>query len=127
MGVARPEDISIEFGRRYNARDAAGLLELYHDDAVFTLDGVTIARGKAEIAVAQAPFLSAPFRIEINCASCHVAGDTALVCSAWRLINPDGSAAQSGRSAEVMKRGADGLWRFRIDDASYASRHAQAA
>lgn len=126
MGVKRPEDISAEFGRRYNARDAAGLLELYHEDAVFTLDGVTIARGKAEIAVAQAPFLAAPFKIEIICECCHVASDTALVCSAWTLAGPEGPA-QRGRSAEVLTRGGDGLWRFQIDDASYASRHATGA
>jgi uncharacterized protein (TIGR02246 family) len=123
MGVKRPEEISAEFGRRYNARNAGGLLELYHDDAVFTFDGRTIARGKAEIAVAHAPFLSAPFKIEIICESCYLAGDTALVCSAWALLGPDGSA-QRGRSAEVLTRGGDGLWRFQIDDASYASRHA---
>lgn len=122
MAVNRPEEISAEFGRRYNARDAAGLLELYHDDAVFTLDGSTIARGKAEIAVAQAPFLSAPFKIEIICESCYVSGETALVCSAWTLVGP-GGPAQSGRSAEVLTRGRDGLWRFQIDDASYASRN----
>lgn len=126
MAVKRPEDISAEFGRLYNARDAAGLLELYHDDAVFTFDGRTIARGKAEIKVAHAPFMSAPFRIEIICESCYVTGDTALVCSAWSLMGPDG-AAQRGRSAEVLKQGNDGLWRFQIDDASYASRHATSA
>jgi uncharacterized protein (TIGR02246 family) len=126
MGVTRAEDISAEFGKRYNARDAAGLLELYHEDAVFTLDGSTIARGKAEIAVAQAPFLSAPFKLDIRCSDCHVAGNTALVCSSWKLVGPSGGVERSGHSAEVLKRGADGLWRFQIDDASFASRHAAA-
>jgi len=41
------------------------------------------------------------------------------------LTAPDGSAAMQGGSAEVLRRGADGRWRFVIDDATFSSRAAK--
>jgi uncharacterized protein (TIGR02246 family) len=122
MGVRDPRDISAAFGRHFNARDKAGLLSLYEDAAVFTLDGATVARGKGEIEQAMGPILEGPLKIKIGCTCAHQAGDTAIVRSDWTLTAPDGSVASTGASAEVLHKSADGLWRFIIDDASFASR-----
>ncbi len=122
MGVKRPQDISSTFAALLNARDKAGLLALYNDDAVLTIDGATVARGKAEIETMVAPFFDGPLKLEAKCVACHEAGETALVRNEWKLIAPDGSIAMSGAAAEVVRRGSDGLWRFAVDDATFASR-----
>jgi uncharacterized protein (TIGR02246 family) len=122
MGVKRPQDISSTFAALLNARDRSGLLALYTDDAVLTIDGATVARGKAEIGKMVAPFFDGPLKLQAKCVAWHEAGDTALVRNDWTLNAADGSVAMAGKAAEVLRRGADGLWRLAIDDATFASR-----
>jgi len=122
MAVATPADMPATFARLFNARDLGGLVGLYSDDAVLTLDGAAVARGHGEIERMIVPLLSGPLQIAIHCATCHERGDVALVRSDWKLIGPDGAVAMAGASAEVLRRGADGRWRFVIDDACFASR-----
>jgi len=124
MSVKHPSEISAAFAKLYNDRNKSGLLDLYAPDAVFTFDGTATAQGKVEIEKAVAPFFDQPLKITIACVSCHQAGDTALVRSDWTLTAPDGSIARKGVSAEVLRRGADGLWRYIVDDATFASRTA---
>jgi uncharacterized protein (TIGR02246 family) len=122
MGVRKPEDISEMFGAYFNKRDKAALLALYTDTAILTVDGTAVARGKAEIDGMVTPFFQSPLKIAIKCVCCHQHGDTALVRSDWKLTGPDGAMAMAGSSAEVLRKGADGLWRFIVDDATFASR-----
>jgi uncharacterized protein (TIGR02246 family) len=122
MGARRPQEISSTFATLLNARDKAGLLALYADDAILTIDGAAVARGKPEIEKMVAPFFEGPLKLEAKCVSCHEAGDTALIRNEWKLIGPDGSVAMAGVAAEVLRRGADGLWRFAVDDATFVSR-----
>jgi uncharacterized protein (TIGR02246 family) len=122
MGVRQPADISEMFGTHFNKRDKAALLALYTDTAILTIDGTAVARGKAEIDAMVTPFFQGPLKITIKCVLCHQLNDTALVRSDWKLTGPDGAMAMAGSSAEVLRKGADGLWRFIIDDATLASR-----
>ena len=55
MSVKRPSDISATFAKLLNNRDRRELLDLYLDDAILTVDGATIARGKKEIEKMVAP------------------------------------------------------------------------
>jgi uncharacterized protein (TIGR02246 family) len=122
MGVASPELMDKAFAGRFNARDAAGLLDLYAADALFTFDGVAKAEGKEQIAAALAGFLASPLKLRGNYVAVHVAGDTALCRLKWDLLDPSGAVNSSGVSAEVLRRGADGKWRFQIDDATGGGR-----
>lgn len=126
MGVKTPADMSATFGRLFNARDKAGLLALYADGAMLTIDGAETARGHAAIGALMAPMLESPLKISARCSFCHENGDTAIVRTDWTLTAPDGSTAMQGASAEVLRRGADGLWRFVIDDATFSSRPGKA-
>jgi ketosteroid isomerase-like protein len=67
-------------------------------------------------------FLSSPMRLRGKYESVLVAGDVALCSLRWEMLDPDGWIDQDGLSVEVLKRGADGKWRFAIDDATGASR-----
>ena len=122
MGVRQPKDISEAFGVAFNKREKAALLALYSDTATLTIDGTSVARGKAEIDQMVSPFFDSPLTIAIKCVSCQQRGDIALVRSDWKLTGPDGSVAMAGSSAEVLCKEADGLWRFVFDDATFASR-----
>lgn len=122
MGVNSPTEISETFGNLFNARDREGLLDLYVADGVLTIDGEASAQGGAAIGEMMAEMLDGPLTISTKCATCHENGDTALVRTDWVLTAPDGSVAMTGSSAEVLVRGADGQWRFIIDDATFSSR-----
>ncbi len=122
MGVNSPKDMSATFGRLFNARDKEGMLALYAEDGVLTIDGTEIARGKAAIGAMMAPMLDSPLTIATGCSICHENGSTAIVRTDWTLTAPDGSVAMTGSSAEVLRKEADGKWRFVIDDASFSSR-----
>ena len=122
MGARLPTEISEIFGARFNARDKSALLALYTDTALLTIDGIAVARGKAEIDRMITPFLEGPLKIDIRCVSCHQQGDIALVRSDWKLSEPNGAVAMAGASAEVIRKEADGLWRFIFDDDTFASR-----
>jgi uncharacterized protein (TIGR02246 family) len=124
MGVAAPEQMASVFERLFNARDTAGLLELYARDAVFTFDGESKAVGLQQIEGALAGFLSAPLKFKGHYVNVHVSGDTALARMKYELIDEAAGTTTAGVSTEVMRRGPDGLWRFIIDDAGGGSRPA---
>jgi uncharacterized protein (TIGR02246 family) len=125
MVVNTPREMSATFAKLFNARDEAGLMALYADDAILTIDGAEAARGHAAIGKMMAPMLESPLKIAARCSACHENGDTAIVRTDWTLSAPDGSLAMQGASAEVLRRGADGHWRFVIDDATFSSRPAR--
>lgn len=125
MGVNSPSEMSETFGRLFNARDRDGLLDLYVEDGVLTIDGDASARGKQAIGEMLAPMLDGPLKVETRCATCHENGDTAIVRTDWVLTEPGGAVAMTGSSAEVLRREADGQWRFVIDDATFSSRSDQ--
>lgn len=125
MGVASPELMAEAFTERFNARDSAGLVELYTEDAVFTYDGIEKATGKSQIDGAVSGFMAAGLTFRGRFVSVYVAGDTALTRMKWELIEPSGAQMATGISAEVLRRGADGKWRFLIDDAGGGSRPAE--
>lgn len=122
MGVSSPDQMDKVFGERFNARDAKGLLELYEPNAVFTFDGESKAVGTEQIEGALAGFLAAPLKFEGSYVNVYVTGDTALARMKYKLHDSQAGTTSEGISTEVMRRGADGKWRFLIDDASGGSR-----
>ena len=125
MGVKSPSDMPATFGQLFNARDRDGLLGLYAEDGMLTIDGGASAHGKTAIAEMLAPMLDGPLQISTECGACHENGDTAVVRTDWTLTGLDGEVAMTGSSAEVLRRQADGQWRFVIDDATFSSRSCQ--
>jgi uncharacterized protein (TIGR02246 family) len=124
MGVSSPEEMAEAFKQLFNDRDGAGLLALYAPDAVFTFDGVNMARGHEQIKAALEGFLASPMKLKGTYERVVTAGDTALCNLRWELLDAEGWIDQDGMSIEVLKRGGDGKWRFVIDDATGASREA---
>ncbi len=124
MGVASPELMADVFAERFNARDTAGVADLYHDEAVFTYDGIEKAVGRKHIEGAIAGFMAAGLTFKGRFVNVYIAGDTAMTRMKWELILPDGAQMSAGVSAEVLRCCPDGLWRFIIDDAGGGGRAA---
>jgi uncharacterized protein (TIGR02246 family) len=113
-----PQECIAQFGRHVAARDLAALMALYEPDAVFVPAPGVVHSGHAEIAAALGEMLALQPVMQAEVASVHSAGDVALVIVDWTLSGtaPDGSAMhQGGRSADVLRRQADGTWRVLID------------
>jgi uncharacterized protein (TIGR02246 family) len=106
------------FSEYVHARKLDELMALYEGGAVFAPQPGVVHVGTDAIRSALAQMLELAPRMQTRIASVHVAADTALVVVDWTLqgVAPDGSAVtQGGRSADVLRRGADGAWRVLID------------
>ena len=117
MGVTSPEQMTEAFAERFNARDTKGLLELYAPDAMFTFDGESRAVGLEQIESALSGFLSSSLKFRGSYVNVHIQGDLALARAKYELFDEATGVSLPGWSTEVMRRDADGKWRFLIDDA----------
>lgn len=114
--IDRPEAIPAAFTAAFNARDVEALLQLYHPDAVMSPDGSALVSG-SQIRDALNQFLALDGPIEMKLDRAVTNGDTALVVASWTLNGktPDGPLTLTGRTSDVVRKGADGGWRYQID------------
>jgi ketosteroid isomerase-like protein len=115
-----PAGVIATFGRRVNAADLDGALELYEPDAVFqpSPDGEPV-RGLDAIRTELGRFLDLGGTIECEVIKVHEAGGIALVANRWTLdaTMPDGTPFRlRGTSADVLRRRTDGSWGILVDD-----------
>lgn len=122
MGSPSPERTADAFVEKFNSGDAAGFSQLYAEDAVFTYDGLEKAVGRKQIEGALAGFIMAGLKFKGKNVGVYVVGDIALTRFKWELFDATGAMVSKGISAEVQRRGEDGLWRFIIDDSGGGSR-----
>ncbi|MGE0422507.1 MAG: nuclear transport factor 2 family protein [Reyranellaceae bacterium] len=119
--ITDPKLTAAIFGRLFNAGDVAGLLALYEADALFvTPDGQEV-RGVANIKPVIEAFLAMKATMAIEQRSCHVQGDLASISNAWTLTGGGAPPGFAGKTIEVLRRQADGSWRYIIDLPSGAS------
>jgi ketosteroid isomerase-like protein len=114
--VHEPADINRTFAAAYNARDVDALIGLYEADAiVVNMDGSrsvgidAIRHHLAELVQLGGSMTSTNlYAIEHS--------DVALVGAQWSVSFDDGREPVSGRSAEVLRRQPDALWKYIIDN-----------
>ncbi|KAI9034224.1 hypothetical protein DFJ74DRAFT_648624 [Hyaloraphidium curvatum] len=115
-----PGGLHAAFVAAFNAGDVAGLMELYEPDSAFVTAPGQVAKGLDAIRDAVLGLLAYRGKVQINTRWVTVVGDIALLHGEWNLhgTNPaDGSPAViEALDTEVARRGADGAWRFVIDD-----------
>lgn len=112
-----PADVDRLFAEALSRGDLEGALAMYEEDAVYVEEDGT-ARGHTEIRVALAALIA--LQPTLDCYEIDVVenGDTAVLRARWTFsgTRADGTAYKSaGRSIEVVRRQADGSWRFTID------------
>lgn len=119
MPARQPEDCDRLFAEGVNAGDAEAVAALYEEGGCLVQrEGLAI--GPAAIRTVISRMLAAR-----PCLSCNVrrvvrsGEDLALLYNDWSLssVGPDGQAVQrKGQALELVRRQADGTWRFVIDD-----------
>jgi uncharacterized protein (TIGR02246 family) len=119
MSAQSPEEIHRAFTAAFNAGDMAALLDLYEPDASIAPAPGEIVTGLEAIREALAGFLALNGQMSIETLRVIPSGDVALLHGMWLLTgaSPDGSPLElAGRNTEIVRRQADGSWRFVVDN-----------
>ena len=121
MTARVPEDVDRLFGELVNAGNLEALIDLYEPGASLLQADGSAAVGHAEIRRALGELLGSKPRIQMKTARVAKGGggDLAVLYSEWLLATTGSDGAReevSGKSVEVVRRQADGTWRFAIDD-----------
>jgi ketosteroid isomerase-like protein len=119
MAVRAPEEMHPAFQAAFNARDLDALLALYEEGAALTPQPGVAVVGHAAIREALGGFLGLNGPITMTTKTIIPAGDLALLHAEWTLdgTGPDGNPVSlAARSSEVVRRQADGTWRYIIDN-----------
>ncbi|GAA3595520.1 hypothetical protein GCM10022419_093520 [Nonomuraea rosea] len=116
--VGDPDSPASRFVAAMNAGDAQALDRLYEDDGVLVPVPGHPVTGPARLAANQhLQSLGLPMRARPR--HVYVSGDIALLIVDWSISGTarDGSAVDmSGTATDVVRRGADGRWRYVIDN-----------
>ncbi len=119
MAAREPKQVQQLFAERFRAGDLDGLIELYEPDAVLVVQPGQVVRGTDAIREALGGYLALKGDFQLQPPQIVEAGDLALLCAQWTLdaTGLDGQPlALRGATADVVRRQADGSWRFAIDN-----------
>jgi ketosteroid isomerase-like protein len=115
MGVPRPSEINAAFADGFNRRDVDGLLALYESDAaVVEIDG-SVSSGPAAVRDHLERLVALGGTMTSTNLTSVEAGEIALVTAEWVIVDSSVAPSITGRSAEVLRRQADGGWVYVID------------
>lgn len=118
-GVTDPHQLHTAFMAATNDHDVEAMLALYEPGGTAVgLDGAEV-RGPEALRAMVVGLTTAIRRIEGGTRKVVVAGDLALSSGTWTadVVLVDGTVVQqSGVTAEVSRRQADGTWKFVVDD-----------
>ena len=116
---AEPEDMAAALLERFNSGKVSAMMALYEPEAVLIAkDGRTVT-GRTQIAAELERDLRLGLPLEARARHVFVAGDIAEIVLDWSIdgTGPDGKHVHLGGSAsDILRRGADGLWRYLIDN-----------
>ncbi|GAA4260811.1 hypothetical protein GCM10022255_090960 [Dactylosporangium darangshiense] len=115
-----PEGVVASLLERFNSGKVSAMMIGYEPEAVFIAkDGRTVT-DHTEIAAELERDLSLGLPLEAKARHVFVAGDIAQIVLDWSIdgTGPDGKHVHLGGSAsDVVRHGADGFWRYVIDNA----------
>ena len=113
MSRATPEQLLKSIVDGINTGDIEALMTLYEPDAAFASQPGSLAHGPAGVRDSIGAFLAMKGTLVLE------AGGLALVVGVWSFAGTgsDGNPVTlTGRNADVLRRQADGSWRFVIDN-----------
>ncbi len=111
MGASEPGQVAESWAEFFNAGDIDGLMSLYEDDAVVPWEGQSLT-GDALRSFLQG-FVDTGGKIRFTGSVAFQHGDIALIHNAWTL---DGDQPMEGMTAEIVRKQADGTWRYVVDN-----------
>ncbi|HKP18415.1 MAG TPA: nuclear transport factor 2 family protein [Gaiellaceae bacterium] len=120
MAVMRPEEMNGAFAEAVSSGEVERVLALYEPEALLAPRPGVRASGREEIRAALAELVALGGTMASRNVWCMQVGELALLQGEWHLAGtaPDGSPLElSSRTAEVVRRQADGSWLYVIDHA----------
>ncbi|CAL9563173.1 hypothetical protein SUDANB121_04699 [Nocardiopsis dassonvillei] len=106
------------FASAFNSGDPDLVERVYEEDGILVLDPDAPLTG-ADRREGNARFMSLGVPIAVRPRHIHQAGDLAFLVVDWEVrgTGPDGREVDiRGTATDVARRGADGLWRYVIDN-----------
>jgi ketosteroid isomerase-like protein len=119
MSTATPEQVLASIVTGINSRDLDSLMPLYESEAAFATAPGSLAPGAPGISAALSGFISMDGKLDLEVTRVLEADDLALVVGVWSFdgTGPDGEPVRlEAKNADVLRRQADGSWRFVIDN-----------
>ena len=119
MPTSTPEQVLESIVTGINAGDLDSLLPLYESDAAFASEPGSLAHGAPGISQALTGFISMNGELDLEVTRVLEVDDLALVTGVWSFdgTGPDGERVHlEANNADVLRRQADGTWRFVIDN-----------
>ena len=119
MSMATPELVLKSIVDGINSGNLEALMTLYEHEAAFAAQPGNLAHGTAGIRGALGGFIAMKGTLDLKVTRVLESGGLALVVGVWTFVGtgPDGAAVKlAGKSADVLRRQADGTWRFVIDN-----------
>jgi uncharacterized protein (TIGR02246 family) len=119
MSRETPEQVLKAIVDGINTGNLDGLMTLYEPDAAFAAQPGNLAHGPVGVRQALGAFIAMKGTLDLKVTRVLEASGLALVAGTWSFTGtaPDGAAVTlTGRNADVLRRQADGSWRFVIDN-----------
>jgi uncharacterized protein (TIGR02246 family) len=120
MPARKPEECDTILVDAINNGDLETAIALYESDARFVQDSGEVVTGRAAIREEMKGFLAIKPKFSIKVTGVQSAdGNIALTQAKWSVNGTDADGkpvTMSGKSAEVVRRQADGTWLFVIDN-----------
>jgi uncharacterized protein (TIGR02246 family) len=117
--TATPEQVLASIVVGINTGDLEGLMGLYESDAAFAVEPGELAPGLGGVREALTGFISMNGTLDLEVTRVLEADDLALVLGVWTFdgTTPEGEPVHlEAENADVLRRQADGTWRFVIDN-----------
>jgi ketosteroid isomerase-like protein len=119
VSTGTPEQVLESIVAGINAGQLERLMPLYESKAAFAAEPGSLAHGAAGIREALSGFISMNGELDLQVTRVLEVDDLALVTGVWSFdgTGPDGEPVRlEARNADVLRRQADGTWRFVIDN-----------
>ena len=117
--MGTPEQVLKSIVEGINTANLDALMPLYEPGAGFAIQPGSLTHGKAGLREALAGFVAMKGKLDLKVTRVLEAGGLALVTTVWSFTGTGANGEPvklAAKSADVLRRQADGSWRFVIDN-----------